>query len=69
MPLRKGLFFLRKEREIVKTLDKNVNLWTEKAKILDYFLFRRHVNDVEGLTGISPFWGPRLRLSGWNALL
>jgi hypothetical protein len=51
------LFFLRKEREIVKTLDKNVNLWTEKAKILDYFLFRRHVNDVEGLTGISPFLG------------
>jgi hypothetical protein len=57
MPLRKGLFFLRKEREIVKTLDKNVNLWTEKAKILDYILFRRHVNDVEGLTGISPFLG------------
>jgi hypothetical protein len=57
MPIRKGLFFLRKEREIVKTLDKNVNLWTEKAKILDYFLFRRRVNDVEGLTGISSFLG------------
>ena len=36
MPLRKALFFLGKEREIVKTLDKNVNLWTERAKILDY---------------------------------
>ena len=57
MPLRKGLFFLRKEREIVKTLDKNVNLWTEKAKILNYILFRRHVNAVEGSTGISPFFG------------
>ena len=57
MPLRKGLFFLRKEREIVKTLDKNVNLWTEKAKILDYFLFRRHVNDAEGSTGIAIFFG------------
>ena len=57
MPLRKGLFFLGKEREIVKTLDKNVNLWTEKAKILDYLLFRRHVNDVEGLTDNAPFFG------------
>ena len=57
MPLRKGLFFLGKEREIVKTLDKNVNLWTEKAKILDYFLFRRHVNDVEGLDRYCPFFG------------
>ena len=57
MPLRKALFFLGKEREIVKTLDKNVNLWTEKAKILDYLLFRRHVNDVEGLTDNAPFFG------------
>jgi len=57
MPLRKALFFLGNEREIVKTLDKNVNLWTEKAKILDYFLFRRQVNDVEGLTDNAPFFG------------
>jgi hypothetical protein len=61
VPLCKALFFLGKARSFKKTLDKNVILWTETAKIFDYFLFRRQVNDVEGLTGISRFLGAYLR--------
>jgi hypothetical protein len=30
-------FFYERAGRFMKILDKNVNLWTEKARILDYF--------------------------------
>lgn len=53
----------------MKTLDKNVNLWTEKAKILDYFLFRRTLTTLRGLTGIAPFLGPNFGVTERTALV
>jgi len=37
VPACKALFFCEKTGRFVKILAKNVNLWTETAKILDYF--------------------------------
>lgn len=37
VPGYKGLFFLKGRRRFMKILDKNVNLWTEKARSIDYF--------------------------------
>jgi hypothetical protein len=56
VPLCKGLFFLGKGRDFKKTLDKNVILWTERAKILDYLLFQHHAHNVGESTGISLLW-------------